>query len=102
MTEATITTYYVSQADKRKALAHYDAYKRSSSYELYDVYGSYSAAKARAWDQCKELMKDHDGYGLKIVSANGYQFTAGFMFEEDGKEMFMYISKAHDIAVEVA
>ena len=46
-------------------------------------------------------MYKFNGYGLKVISANGYQFTAGFMFEEDGKTMFMYISKSHDIAVEV-
>ena len=103
MTEATITTYEVSKADKRKALAHYDAYKRSSSYELYDVYGRYSSAKARAWDYCKGLMNDHGGYGLKIISANGYQFTAGFMIDMcDGSKLFAYITKSGMYCVEVA
>jgi hypothetical protein len=92
----------LTSANRRTALRHYDAYQRSTSYELYDVYGRCSSAKMKAWDYCKELMYKFNGYGLKIISANGYQFTAGFMFEEDGKEMFMYISKSHDIAVEVA
>lgn len=92
----------LTSANRRLALKNYDAYQRSTSYELYDVYGRYSAAKAKAWDYCKELMYQFSGYGLKIISANGYMFTAGFMFEEDGKTMFMYISKYHDIAVEVA
>ena len=92
----------LTSANRRLALKNYDAYQRSTSYELYDVYGTYSAAKAKAWDYCKELMYKFNGYGLKVISANGYQFTAGFMFEEDGKTMFMYISKSHDIAVEVA
>ena len=92
----------LTSANRRAALRHYDAYQRSTSYELYDVYGRCSSAKMKAWDYCKELMYKFNGYGLKIISANGYQFTAGFMFEEDGKTMFMYISKTHDIAVEVA
>ena len=92
----------LTSANRRTALRHYDAYLRSTSYELYDVYGRCSSVKMKAWDYCKELMYKFSGYGLKIISANGYQFTAGFMFEEDGKEMFMYISKSHDIAVEVA
>lgn len=91
----------LTSANRRLALRNYDAYQRSTSYELYDVYGRYSSAKAKAWDYCKELMYKFNGYGLKVISANGYQFTAGFMFEEDGKTMFMYISKSHDIAVEV-
>lgn len=92
----------LTSANRRLALKNYDAYKNSTAYELYDVYGRYSAAKAKAWDYCKELMYQFNGYGLKVIHANGYQFTAGFMFEEDGKTMFMYISKSHDIAVEVA
>jgi hypothetical protein len=43
-----------------------------------------------------------DGYDLKVVAHNGYMFTAGFMFKEDGKQMFMYITPSKDIAVEVA
>lgn len=92
----------LTSANRRLALKNYDAYQRSTSYELYDVYGRCSSAKMKAWDYCKELMYKFNGYGLKIISHNGYQFTAGFMFEEDGKTMFMYISKSHDIAVEVA
>jgi outer membrane phospholipase A len=92
----------LTYAHRRLALKNYDAYKRSTSYALYDVYGSCSSAKMRAWDYCKELMHKFDGYGLKVISHNCHQFTAGFMFESDGKEMFMYISKNHDIAVEVA
>jgi hypothetical protein len=92
----------LTSANRRTALKHYDAYRRSAMYSLYDAYGTHSLAKEEAWRYCKELMKEHNGYGLKVITANGYQFTAGFMFEEDGKEMFMYISKTHDIAVEVA
>jgi hypothetical protein len=92
----------LTTARKRQALAHYDAYKRSSAYGLYDVYDSYSADKGRAWKYCEELMQKFNGYGLKVITANGWQFTAGFMFEEDGKTMFMYISKSYDTAVEVA
>ena len=92
----------LTSAERRLALKHYDAYQKSKSYNLYFVYGHFSEAKARAWDYCKALMNKFDGYGLKVISANSCMFTAGFMFEEDGKTMFMYISKDKDIAVEVA
>ena len=92
----------MTNADKRQALAHYEAYQRSTAYELHHVYGSYSSAKAQAWKYCRELMNKKNGYGLKVISANGWMFTAGFLFEEDGKEMFMYITKTKDVAVEVA
>lgn len=86
---------------RRRALSQYEVYKRSTSYGLYDVYDSYSADKGRAWKYCEELMQKFNGTGLKVISANGWMFTAGFMFEEDGKTMFMYITKSSDVAVEV-
>jgi hypothetical protein len=42
------------------------------------------------------------GYALRVISSSRYMFTAGFMFEEDGKQMFMYITPSRDIAIEVA
>ena len=91
----------LTPANRRTALKHYDAYKRSTKYSLYDAYGRFSKEKAEAWQYCEDLMKEYDGYGLKVISHNGYQFTAGFMFEWDNVPMFMYISRSHDIAVEV-
>lgn len=88
--------------DRRVAMSHYEDYKRSDATSLRDVYGSYSRAKEEAWDYCKELMYKFNGYGLRVISSSRYMFTAGFMFEEDGKQMFMYISPSRDVAVEVA
>ena len=88
--------------DRRTALSHYEAYKRSYDYSLRDVYTSWSTAKEKAWDYCKELMDKFDGRGLKVISHSRHMFTAGFMFEEDGKTMFMFISPSRDIAIEVA
>lgn len=93
----------MTATQKRLALSHYDAYKRSGMYSLSDAYGSYSSAKADAWRYCERLMDSKSGWGLKVISANGYQFTAGFEFcGEEGQLMFMYISKSYDLAVEVA
>ena len=92
----------MTSAQKRTALNHYSAYKRSTTYSLNEAYGKYSSAKANAWEYCENLMEKHDGHGLKVISHNAHIFTAGFMFEQDGKEMFMYISPSSDIPVEVA
>lgn len=90
-----------TKADKRQALAHYEDYKRSNATSLRSVYGSYSEAKERAWNYCRDLMLEKDGHGLRVISANGWMFTAGFEFEENGKQMFMYITKTKDVAVEI-
>lgn len=90
-------------ARERTALSRYEDYKRSNATDLSDVYGRYSTAKARAWNYCKDLMRQHEGWGLRIITHNGFMFTAGFEFTdpETGVLMFMYITKTYDEAVEV-
>lgn len=72
------------------------SYNRSSKSNLWDCYDSFSSKKRSAWEYCENLMYKHNGYGLKVISANGWMFTAGFMFEEDGKNYLMYITKSQD------
>ena len=88
---------------ERTALSRYTDYIRSNASDLSDVYGRYSTAKAVAWNYCKDLMAKHDGWGLRIISHNGFMFTAGFEFSdpETGVLKFMYITKTSDTAVEV-
>ena len=74
-------------------------YERSDKYELYQCYGSISSAKLKAWEYCKELCYKKSGTGLKVISYNGFQFTAGFKYEEDGKLYLMYISKEMDLPI---
>ena len=79
----------------------YRNYNYSDMYELWDAYGRCSQSKRNAWDYCKGLMHKMNGYGLKVISANTFQFTAGFEYEENGKKMFMYITKASDTSAEI-
>lgn len=85
------------------ALSRYTDYIYSNATNLSDVYGRYSTAKARAWNYCKDLMRQHEGWGLRIISHNTRMFTAGFLFTdpETGVLMFMYITKTYDVSVEV-
>ena len=77
------------------------SYNRSNYTELSQCYGRYSTKKQNAWEYCKALCKKYNGNGLKILSYNGYQFTAGFEFEENGKQYLMYISKSEDRQIEL-
>lgn len=56
---------------------------------LSEVYGSYSRAKAAAWEQCESLCSELEGRNLCVVSANVYMFTAQFEFNhpENGRPM---------------
>ena len=47
-------------------------------YKLSDVYGSYSKNKEGAFERCKELCKEKEGWGLCIIAHNGYYFTVKF------------------------
>lgn len=70
-----------------------ESYKWSDKYSLYRAYRSFSQAKAEAWEYCENLCREKGGKGLKVIGANSNFFTAGFLFEEDGKEKLMYITK---------
>lgn len=82
----------------RIAQAHTGQWMKSNNTELYQVYGSYSVYKARAFEYCKALMHDLNGYGLRILSFNSQAFTVGFEFAdpETGEAMFAYITKDYD------
>lgn len=80
--------------NERLALSNFKRFKESRLYDLTDCYESFSARKYEAWEYCKNLMAEKNGWSLKIVSYNGFQFTAGFIFDEDGKRKFMYITKS--------
>lgn len=79
----------------------YERYLRSNEYSLGDAYTRYSAKKRDAWDRCRALCFKKHGTGLRIVSHNGYMFTAGFLFVEDGKKKMMYITKYREEEFEV-
>ena len=71
-------------------------YEWSDKCNLWEAYGSFSQKKAEAWEYCVALCKEKGGRGLKVIGANTSFFTAGFLFEEDGKRKLMYITKGDD------
>ncbi len=78
-----------------------DAYHWSDKTNLYMAYGSVSAKKVEAWNHCKELCEQKNGWGLKVIGANSFFFSAGFMFEEEGVTKLMYITHGGAREIEV-
>ena len=76
-------------------------YRMSRKYSLYDAYGSFSKAKADAWNDCKKLCDEKKGKGLKVIGANSSFFSAGFLFEEDGEEKLMYITHGGNYEISI-
>ena len=68
---------------------------------LSQVYGSYSSAKAAAWEHCESLCSDLDGHHLCITSANAFIFTAQFEFvnPENGRPMVCHITPTQTYAM---
>ena len=80
----------------------YRRYRNSNATTLCDVYGSYSSAKARAYDYCKELMHKYDGWGFRIFGKNCMTFSAGFEFiDADGVACFCWITRDYDRYMEI-
>lgn len=70
----------------KKAMAFYEGYKRSNAEHLSDVYGKYSARKARAERSCREKCDSMNGHGFRIISYNSHQFTCGWLTIENGNQ----------------
>lgn len=85
----------------KQYLGAYNMYNRSNMYNLYDLYNNPSIYKHRAYNYCVELMQKLNGYGLKILGGNCMTFSVGFLFENDGKECFAYITKSYDRFFEI-
>lgn len=68
---------------------------------LSEVYGSYSSAKAAAWEHCESLCSDLEGHYLCITSANTFMFTAQFEFDnpENGRPMVCHITPTQTCAM---
>ena len=81
---------------------YYENYKRATATALYDVYGTYSAAKARGYAYCRELQYNMGGYDGRICSANTFQFTYAFQYvNETGKKCLAYITARHNRFFEI-
>ena len=81
----------------KKLEADFNRYQNSELYTLQNAYNSASANKYRAWNYCKQLLKQNNGYNLKVIGFNCHMFSAGFEYiDGNGKKHFVKITKAHD------
>lgn len=77
----------------------YETWKRSNETSLDMAYGHYSSAKQRAWYYCENLMKEHDGYAIRILGHNCMTFSVGFIGYINGLKHFFYITRYYDRAL---
>ena len=75
------------------------AYKWSNKYNIHSAYDRPSLRKINAWEYCKKLCEENNGYGLKITGHNTCTFSAGFLFNKDGSTYLCYITPSYDYVV---
>ena len=81
----------------KKALYRVIAYRKATATTLRDVYSSWSDDKEKAYRRCIQMKVDMNGYDFRIISANTWQFSCGFLYRDgDGVEHLMYITKGED------
>lgn len=85
----------------KQYLGAYNTYKQSNMYNLYHLYNNASIYKHNAYNYCVNLMNKMNGHDLKILGGNSQTFSVGFLFENDGKECFAYITKDYNRFFEI-
>lgn len=67
-------------------------YNRMTAEYLYQVYDRCSAAKMEAWEACRKLQADINGYAARIRKCGSYFFTYAFKYVENGREHLCYMT----------
>lgn len=85
-----------------RMIHNYNYYSgKSSSYDIETFYQRPSYNKIKAWRTCKKQCQEKSGYGLCITGGNSSYFSAGFIFENDGKKYLQYITYANNYCIEL-
>ena len=80
-----------------RQMAEYAYNNRRWTYtDIYQAYGRPSVEKTRAWEYCKNLCEEVNGFDLIISSKNTFKFSACFKFYADGELCYGYITADYD------
>lgn len=71
------------KANKKQCIGWVQSYLRSDAKELWQVYGSFSNAKARSYEAIKSRMFHDGGRDLRILSHNCNVYVCGYQLGDD-------------------
>ena len=76
----------------------YNSYLNANNGDnLFKIYDRPSEEKWKALEYCKKLYSEMEGASnFQIIVGNTYQFSVGFMQEENGNIYFIYITRDYD------
>lgn len=69
-------------ANTKRGRRYLEAYRRSTTTDIYEAYERPSTAKIRANYQCRQQMEREGGHGYKIIGYNCNFFTAAWQTAE--------------------
>lgn len=77
-------------------------YNRAFMTSIWQAYKKPSYNKQKAFAYIEECCNVLNGYGLKIVNKNTFNFTAAFLYEKDGQTCMQYHTHAntYDFAID--
>lgn len=66
--------------------------------DIYEAYGKPSYQKVRAFEYCKQLCRENDGFDFQIIGHNAMTFSVGFRYygKNTGAACFAYITRDYD------
>lgn len=72
----------------------YNGYLRSTHTELHQAYRSASGAKWDAWNNCKYMQAEDDGFDMRITGACCHTFSCAYKYRDDENKLCLcYITK---------
>lgn len=86
---------------KEQLKKRYQQYLTSDYYSVNDFYANPSIKKRQAEMRIKEVIKDENGFGYKVIGGNSSHFTAGWQKRENGKRYFIFETYNNTYKIEV-
>lgn len=70
----------------------YSYAKAKAGSTLYTVYTKPSDDKQKAWEYCRRVMSELNGYDMRITGKGTYTFSCAFKFRENGRVFLAYFT----------
>ena len=93
--------YHTSTTERKKAKAACEwayAHREWTYRDIYSAYGKPSFEKVRAWEYCKNLCAEMDGFDMLISARNVFAFSVCFQYVEKttGVLSYAYITRDYN------
>lgn len=70
------------KSSTKKGLGFIQSHRRADARTLREVYGRWSSAKERAYEECLGWCRETDGEDFRIISANTYGFSVAWYYTD--------------------